>query len=190
MRDDDQATAPEQVYSPAARQFHWITAGAVFVMVPLGFWMTYRGNTLNVWDGLTNGLYSTHKLLGFLLLWLMVGRLAYRLIHGAPRDEPSLEWWQKGASHLVHWLLYGLLLVVPLLGWIGVSLYPSLTIFDLFDLPGLAKPNQGLSEKVLGIHGTLAIVTALVVCAHIGAALFHHLIRKDGVLRRMLPRLR
>ncbi|WNJ92060.1 cytochrome b [Bosea sp. 685] len=182
--------APPPPYSAAARHFHWATAAAVFVMLPLGFAMTYRGNTLDIWDGLTDALFSTHKLLGFLLIWLVAGRLAYRLLRGAPPDEPSLLWWQRAASHLVHWLLYGMLLIVPLLGWIGVSLYPSLTLFGLFDLPALAKPDQALAERVLGLHGWLAILVALLVGAHIGAALFHYLILKDGVLRRMLPRLK
>jgi cytochrome b561 len=140
--------AADAVYSAAARHMHWVTAGAVLVMVPLGLAMTYRGNTLNIWDGLTDALYSTHKLLGFLVLWLVAGRLTYRLLKGAPPDEPTLLWWQKAGSHLLHWLLYGLLLVVPLLGWIGISLYPSLKIFGLFDLPALATPNQDLAASV------------------------------------------
>jgi len=190
MADDAPATpTPEPVpgYSRAARYFHWLTAGAVFLMVPLGFAMTYRGNTLDVWDGLTDALYSTHKLIGFLLLWLVAGRLIYRLRHGAPPDEPSLSRLERFGSHLVHWLLYGLLLVVPLLGWIGVSLYPSLTLFMMFDLPALAAPNEELAKAVLRVHGMLAIVTALLAAAHIAAALHHHVIRKDGVLRRMWP---
>jgi len=178
------------VYSPAARRFHWLTVAAVFVMIPLGLGMTYRGNTLDIWDGLTNALYSSHKLLGFLILWLSAGRLIYRLAKGAPPDEPTLEWWQKAASHLVHWALYGLLLAVPLLGWIGVSLYPSLTLFNLFDLPALAKPNEAAAARILDLHGWLAILLALAIAAHIGAALFHHFIRRDGVLRRMLPGLK
>ncbi|PTM41876.1 cytochrome b/b6 domain-containing protein [Bosea sp. 124] len=180
----------DPVYSAAARHMHWATAGAVLVMVPLGLAMTYRGNTLNVWDGLTDALYSSHKLLGFLVLWLVAGRLAYRLLRGAPPDEPTLLWWHRAASHLLHWLLYGLLIVVPLLGWIGVSLYPSLTLFGLVNLPALAAPNEDLANAVLTVHGKLAIVTALLACAHAGAALYHHLIRRDGVLRRMLPGLR
>lgn len=192
MRADEPAKSPAvpAAYSAVARHLHWLTAGAVFIMIPLGFAMTYRGNTLNIWDGLTNALFSSHKLIGFLLLWLVAGRLAYRLVHGAPPDEPTLLWWQKAASHLVHWLLYGLLLIVPMLGWIGVSLYPSLDVFGLFNLPALAKPDQALAEAVLNVHGNLAIVIALLVGAHIGAALFHHLFLKDGVLRRMLPGLR
>ena len=189
-QDSVTGNPPAPAYSAAARHMHWATAGAVVIMVPLGLAMTYRGNTLNVWDGLTDALYSSHKLLGFLVLWLVAGRLAYRLLKGAPPDEPTLLWWQKVGSHLLHWLLYGLLLVVPVLGWVGVSLYPSLTVFGLFDLPALAKPNEDLATSVLTVHGKLAIVMALLACAHVGAALYHHLIRRDGVLRRMLPGLR
>ena len=158
----DSATrgAGNSVYSAAARHMHWATAGAVLVMVPLGLAMTYRGNTLDVWDGLTDALYSTHKTLGFLVLWLVAGRLAYRLLKGAPPDEPTLRWWEKAGSHLLHWLLYGLLLVVPLLGWIGISLYPSLKVFGSFDLPSLATPNQDLANTVLTVHGKLAIAMA------------------------------
>lgn len=177
------------VYSRAARTLHWLTVAAVFVMIPLGLAMSYRGNTLDIWDGVTDALYSSHKLLGFFVLWLSAGRLIYRLVHGAPPDEPTLEWWQKAASHLVHWALYGLLLIVPLLGWLGVSLFPSLAVFGLFDLPALTAPNEDAAKRMLWGHGWLAILLALLVCAHIGAALFHYFIRKDGVLRRMLPGL-
>lgn len=187
-QDHGALTAP--VYGATARRLHWITVAGVFTMLPLGLTMTYRGNTMDVWDGLTNALYSTHKLLGFLLLWLTAGRLIWRLLHGAPPDEPTLLWWHKAASHLVHWLLYGLLLVVPLLGWIGVSLFPSLTIFGLFDLPALTSPNEDAAKRVLAVHGALALAMALVIGGHIGAALYHYFIRKDGVLRRMLPGLR
>lgn len=174
-------------YSAIARGFHWLTVALVFVMLPVGLTMTYRGNTLNIWDPLTNALFSAHKLTGFILLWLIAGRLTYRLVHGAPPDEPTLLWWHKAASHLVHWLLYGLLLVVPILGWIGVSLFPALTIFDLFNLPALTAPDEDMAKRVLNIHGWLAISMALLIAVHIAAALYHRFIRKDGVLRRMWP---
>lgn len=184
-----QATS-QPVYRPAARHLHWATAAGVFVMLPLGFAMTYRGETMEVWDGITNAMFSTHKLLGFLLLWLVACRLLYRLLKGAPPDEPSLRPWQKHLSHAVHWLLYGLLLVVPLLGWIGISLYPSLTIFGLFDLPALTGPDQPQAERALAVHGLLARVLMVLAALHVGAALQHHFLRRDGVLRRMLPGLK
>lgn len=178
-----------RVYRPAARHLHWATAAGIAVMLPLGFAMTYRGSTMNVWDGLTNAMFSTHKLLGFLLLWLVAGRLIYRLLNGAPPDEPSLLPWERLVSHAVHWLLYGLLLVVPLLGWIGVSLYPSLTLFGMFDLPALAGPDQARAEQALAVHGILARVLMVLAALHVAAALRHHFVRRDGVLRRMLPGL-
>lgn len=175
------------VYGAAARSFHWLTVAAVFVMLPLGLVMTYRGNVLNIWDATTDALYSAHKLIGFLLLWLTAGRLIYRLLHGVPPDEPSLAWWQRAGSHLVHWLLYGLLLVVPLLGWIGVSLFPALTVFGLFDLPALTTPDEKAAGTMLGIHGKLALTLGAVAGLHILAALYHGFVRRDGVLRRMWP---
>lgn len=184
-----QATS-QPVYRPAARHLHWATAASILVMLPLGFAMTYRGETMEVWDGITNAMFSTHKLLGFLLLWLVAGRLLYRLLKGAPPDEPSLRPWQKHLSHAVHWLLYGLLLVVPLLGWIGISLYPSLTIFGLFDLPALTGPDQPRAERALAVHGLLARVLMVLAALHVAAALQHHFLRRDGVLRRMLPGLK
>lgn len=175
-------------YSATARWLHWLTAAGVLVMLPLGLAMTYRGNTLDLWDGLTEALYSTHKLLGFLLLWLMAGRLLYRIMHGVPPDEPGLAPPQRFAAHLVHWLLYGLLIVVPMLGWIGVSLFPAREVFGLFSLPSLAAPDEVAAARVLGLHGTLALITGGLVGLHVAAALYHRFVRRDGVLRRMWPK--
>jgi cytochrome b561 len=108
-----------ETYSKAARRFHWITAGFVFVMIPVGIYMVERGKATN-FDALTNTLYSNHKMFGFILLWLIVARLAYRFVKGAPPDEPTLAPWEKTVSHLTHWAIYGLLLAVPILGWLGV----------------------------------------------------------------------
>ena len=180
------ATEP-LVYSLTARKFHWWSAALVLLMLPLGFAMTYRGNTLNIFDGTTNAMYSAHKLMGFIILWLVIARLVYRIRNGAPSPEPGLESWQIGASHATHWLLYLLLIVVPLGGWIGVSLYGARDVFGLFSLPPIASVNQKLSETVFALHGYGAFAIFLLVAAHLGAVVFHHLIRKDGVLRRMWP---
>jgi cytochrome b561 len=187
MPRNDQQAAPT-AYSPMARAFHWITVGFVLALVVLGEAMTYRSKK-DMWDGLTNGLYSTHKLLGFTLLWIIIARLLYRLTQGAPADEPTLEPWQKSASHVTHWSLYGLLLLVPIMGWRGASQYPALEIFGLFKLPSIAMANEAASANTFFWHATLGKLMALLIATHVGAAFFHHFVRKDGVLRRMLPNL-
>jgi cytochrome b561 len=150
--------------------------------------MNYRGNVLNTWDGLTNTLYSSHKTLGLAILVLVVARLLYRLVHGAPADEPTIEWWQKAASHLTHWSLYLLLILVPIVGWLGISLYGAREVFGIATIPPLAAQNSAAAGPVLALHKYLAYLTLAVIAMHIGAAVvLHYFIRKDGVLERMLP---
>lgn len=180
--------AEEPTYSLTARRFHWWTVAFVVTQVPLGLYMSYRGNVLNVWDGLTNNLYSFHKLLGIVIFLVVVARLGYRLSHGAPPDEPTITWWQKAASHATHWSLYLLLLVVPILGYVGISLYPALDLFGFFQLPGIVAPNEAAAGTVFFYHFSGALLIVALVAAHVSGALFHYVIRKDGVLRRMLPR--
>ena len=175
-----------QGYSAVARTFHWVTAALVAVQIPIGLTMTYRGKTLNIWDEATNNLYSTHKLVGCTLLWLVLARIAYRLWHGAPPPEPTLQPWQRLGSWIVHNTLYVLLVTLPILGWIGISLFPALEIFGLFSLPALTAPDQDMANRVLAIHASLAWLLLLLLGGHIGMALFHYFIRGDNVLQRML----
>ena len=188
-RSDTQTTTPSistNVYSPAARAFHWLTAAAVFVMIPVGIVMVARGDA-NIWDATTNTLYSVHKGLGFLVLLLIIARLAYRFSNGAPADEPTLTDFQRKGSHTLHWLLYALLLMVPIGGWIGVSLYDARGVFGLVSLPRITPVNQDLAAKVFWVHKLGGITILVLALGHIGAALYHHVVRKDGVLRRMWP---
>lgn len=188
MRDTaEPALTP--VYSPAARVLHWLTVLLVAAMIPVGFAMTYRGKVLNVWDGTTNALYSGHKLAGLILLAIVLVRLANRLMRGAPADEPSLEPWQRAASHVVHWLLYLLLIAMPVLGWLGVSMFPALDVFGLFKLSALTAPSSEGAKFAFYVHGICAFILLGLIGVHVAAALFHHFIRKDTVLARMLPGL-
>ena len=177
----------ETTYSTGARHFHWWTVGLLAIQVPVGLYMVYRGNVTN-FDDLTNTLYSSHKLLGLVILALVIARLFYRFSHGAPADEPTIAWWQKAASHATHWSLYLLLLLVPIVGWLGISLYGARDVFGLFSIPPLAGQDQAAAEGVLRLHRYLAYLTVAVIGAHVGAAVvLHYFIRKDGVLMRMLP---
>ena len=184
------AARSEPVYSATARFFHWLIALLIAVMAVTGFAMVYRGKDLNIWDSLTNNLYSTHKALGLVILALVILRLFYRLVVGRPADEATITPFQRIASHTVHWSLYVLLIAIPIGGWLGVSLFPALDVFGLFQIPALTSPNKALSEQVLWVHGLAAYILLSLVAIHVAAALYHHIIRGDGVLTRMLPSLR
>lgn len=175
-----------EIYSPTARAFHWIVAFLVLIQIPVGLYMVYRGSVLNIWDSVTNNLYSGHKLTGVVILTLVVLRLLYRLSAGAPKPEPTIEPWQHRVSELNHWALYLLLLVVPVLGYIGVSMFPALNIFGAFDLPAVTAPDKKMSEEVFFWHATGAFTLAGLIAMHVGAALYHYVIRQDNVLGRML----
>ncbi len=178
-----------EIYTPTARRFHWWTVALILVQVPLGLYMAYRGNVQGIFDDLTNNLYSSHKLIGMIIFLVVLARLAYRLTHGAPADEPTLEAWHKGASHFNHWGLYLLLLATPIAGYIGISQYPALNIFGS-RLPGIVAENQEAASRTFLIHFYLALVLVAFVAIHVAAALYHYVIRKDNVVTRMLPSLR
>jgi len=172
-------------YSGIARFFHWTTVLVVIGMLSAGFYMTYRGKVLNIWDDTTNLIYTSHKLLGFILLWFIVLRLLYRLLGGAPAPEPSLSGFQRVVSALNHWGLYALLITMPILGWLSVSLYPAINIFGWFDLPALTTPDKAAYKVVSYYHGIGARVLLGLLSLHVLAALYHLVIRRDGVFRRM-----
>jgi cytochrome b561 len=181
--------APVEIYKRTARVLHWVTVALVAVQLPVGLYMTYRGNTLNVWDKVTGGLYNGHKVLGVTILLVVLWRLAYRLTRGAPADEPTIEPWQRLASHLNHWGMYILLICAPVAGYIGISLFPALDIFGLFSLPGVVAPDKEAAKTAFAVHKLLVVLLVLLIAVHVAAALFHYFIRKDNVLGRMIPRL-
>lgn len=187
LNDEPHSTpAVPSRYSRAARWLHWAVAAFVACLIPVGLYMVARGAATN-FDGLTDTIYSGHKLLGFLVLWLMVLRLLVRLRRGAPPPVATLTPLERVASEAVHVALYVLLFVVPLLGWAGVSAYPALTVFGLFDLPAILPANETLAGTILNAHKLLALALGLVALAHIAAALRHRLIKRDGVMQRMWP---
>jgi cytochrome b561 len=180
---------PVETYKRPARVLHWVTVALIAIQVPIGAVMTYRGNTLNVWDRLTGALYNSHKVIGVTILIIVLWRLAYRFTRGAPPDEPTLEPWQKLASHANHWGMYLLLVCVPVAGYVGISLFPALDIFGLFSLPGIVAPNKEAASTAFAVHKVLAVLLVLMIAVHVAAALFHYFVRKDNVLGRMIPRL-
>lgn len=189
MRPDDKAVAgtTHETYSSAARQFHWWTVALIAIQIPLGVFMSEYGERTN-FASPTAQMYDTHKLLGLTILLVVISRFAYRILHGAPGDEPTLEPWQRIVSHITHWSIYALLFVVPFLGWLAVSAYGPFQPFGIA-LPTLIAQNDARATFLFTLHKGAAILLTLLLCMHVGAALFHYVIRKDGVLNRMWPAL-
>jgi cytochrome b561 len=187
---DGSATATH--YRPAARFLHWLVAGLIIVQLTTGVIMVYEGAENSIWERLTNSLrlWDVHKLLGLVVLAVLLIRLGYRVTRGTPPDEPTLETWQREASHMVHAWIYFLLILIPVLGWLGISLYPALVVFDHISIPALMEPDRSTSKAVLTAHVIAVVMLVALLAVHITAALFHYYIRHDGVLQRMLPGLR
>jgi cytochrome b561 len=186
-------------YTSAARKFHWSVAALVFVQIPIGFYMVYRGTEMDggvndkgepikgVWDGVTNTLYSSHKTIGLLIFSLVVFRLIYRLMNGAPKSDPTVPAALTGISHAVHWSIYLLLIAVPIGGYLGISYGGYLDVFGI-KLPALTGKDDAMSKELFEYHELAATVLLALASVHIGAALYHRLVRKDRVVERMLPK--
>ena len=179
-----------QHYRPAARVLHWLTVLLLMAQFPAGLYMVYRGPGQNVWDLTTNTLYAAHKLTGVVILTVVLLRLLYRFAIGPPPPEPTLTPWQKVISAMNHWSMYLLLVLVPSLGYLAICYFPALTIFGEFALPAVVAPDRAQYDRVIGWHAAGAGALAALVALHVAAALYHHIVRRDNVLARMLPSLR
>jgi cytochrome b561 len=175
-------TVPAQTYSLTARTLHWITATLVLINLPLGLVIA------NIWDGpLKDWLYDLHRSIGATVIPVILLRFLYRLTHRPPPLPADMPPVQQLAAHATHWLLYGLLIVQPFLGWIGTSAFPAqIVVFGLFQLPSIWPEDRAFSDLILTVHAFVALAIACLVVGHIGAALYHHYVRKDGILARML----
>lgn len=129
--------------------------------------------------------YGRHKELGLLALMLVIVRLVWRLINITPSlNIPQLE---RIAARAVHWAFYGFMFAMPITGWLVTSaagLQPS--FFGLFLFPNLIAPNQNLLPLLEEIHKWLGYGLIATIVLHVAAALKHHFIDKDDILRRML----
>ena len=194
------STSGVKVYSPRARAFHWLTVAVILIQVSVGFYMHYRGNEMEwtnadgelqhgLFDAFTGILYDSHKLLGVTILLIILARLVNRMMSGAPSHEPTIEPWQKISSTIVHWALYAVLIVTPVLGYLGASYYGATTLFNTIKLPALVAKDKPMAEEVLEFHEMAVYVLLALIAVHVAAAIYHYTVRKDNVLARMLPGL-
>lgn len=175
---------PVTPYRPLARALHWIVALLVLALIPVGVTMTQQGLDRSLQDT----LFTFHKHAGLLVLVLVAWRLAYRAIHPAPPLPASMPRWQKGAAHVSHALLYVLLIVMAVSGYVRVAAggFP-IEALDALGMPKLAPRSDTIAETAKTIHGIVRYALVAFIIVHVGAALHHGLVRRDGIFSRMWP---
>lgn len=170
-------------YGAVAKLIHWLIALLVLSQFVIALLMPEIG------PGATPAtLTNLHFSLGILILLLMALRLVHRLLNPVRADVADSPVWQRRAAHTTHFAFYFLLLISPFLGWASASAHKlPVTLFGLLALPELAAPAANWALTAGDIHGLMMWVLLAFIALHAAAALYHHFIRRDGVLRRMLP---
>ncbi len=166
-----------------AKLFHWLMAALILAQIALGVMAaSWRVSPTKL------ELFFWHKSTGMLILALVALRLVWRLANPAPLLPPGMAPWERAAAHLSHLLLYALMIAMPVTGWmVNSASNVPFRIFWLIPLPAIVAPDEPTADLFAKVHGGLAALLALVLVAHIGAALRHHFIKRDAVLERMLP---
>lgn len=175
--------SPPTAYTRTAIALHWAVALIIFFAWPMG---VYMGDLPLSPQKLQ--YYSWHKWAGVTVFMLAVVRLAWRAGHPPPSLPTAMPGWQKKAATALHHLLYLLILVIPLSGWLMSSALGFQTVwFGVLPLPDLLAKDKAVGDALKEVHEALNMVLLAMVLTHVAAAVKHHLIDRDDVLTRMLP---
>jgi cytochrome b561 len=181
-------------YGSVAKFLHWLMAAWIVTAYVVIIYLTW-GHT----EGLIPGL-NYHKAIGFTILLPFVIRVAWRLVNPAPALPPGMPPWQVRLSHISHFLLYFLMIAMPVTGYFGNF---GGVDYGFFQVPPFAR--TGIAQWIFATFNITGeqwdlffdtfhyrivgpYIFPTVVAVHAGAAIYHHVVLKDDVLRRMLPR--
>lgn len=170
-------------YTKTAKTLHWLMAILIFGLLALG---TYMQGLLLSPTKLQ--LYSWHKWAGVTAFVLVLVRLAWRVTHVPPALPASMPMPMQFVAHAGHLALYGLMIAIPISGWLMSSAKGFQTVwFGVLPIPDLLEKNKEVGDMLQTVHMSLNLLFAATILGHIGAALKHHFIDKDDILTRMLP---
>jgi len=159
---------------------HWIIALLMIGMLCVGLYMV--GLPLSPQK---IQIYGWHKATGMFILLMVLLRLIWRLSNIQPRLK--LPFWEKISARVMHWLLYALMFLMPLTGWLMTSAAGyTVSFFGLFIIPAPISANEQAKALFGTLHEGFAYALIVAIIIHILAALKHHFIDKDDILRRML----
>jgi cytochrome b561 len=182
------ALPPEvAAYDPGLRTIHWLMAALIFVALPLGVW----ASLLPSGSGTRIEVLFFHKSIGVTVLGLVALRIVWRLTAGAPAYAEPLGKLTQVASRAGHLALYALMIAMPVSGYLGSTAGGrAVPWFGLFELPRLVAKDRLLAVAASWAHLVFAWMLAFVLAAHLGAVVWHAMIKRDSVLTRMWPSFR
>ena len=172
-------------YGALAVLFHWVIAILVIALAALGLYMVRLPDA--GFDKEKIRLILLHKEVGVIVLFLVALRFAWRMSNVIPRLVENLPDWQKLAARFVHLSFYGLLVALPVSGWLMSSASGiPVSVLGWFVLPDLIPHDEQRFREFIEIHKWLGYLLIVLIFIHMGAALRHHFMLRDDTLRRML----
>lgn len=179
-------------YTGVAIGLHWLIAIGVIAQIPMGLIMSDLPLGQSKF-----ALFQLHKSVGLTVLALSIVRVVWRLGHRPPPLPEAMPEWQKRVSSLTHLAFYAFILITPLLGWAIVSAAPiriPTLLWGAIPIPHLPflsdlpmDQRKGVSGAFSEAHELMSWLGAALIALHVGAALKHQFVDRDGVLGRMVP---
>ncbi len=170
-------------YDGVARAFHWLIVAMLVVQYSVALLLASilpksAEDTLVAW----------HFSMGSSVCVVMLARLAWRLTHPAPPPPTDLPPGLRLLSRVTHWIFYAVFIVLPVLGWAAASAHGArVKLAGLIPLPLLVPKDDPFGKAMQTVHPAIAVTLLAVIALHVAGALYHAVIKRDGVLRRMLP---
>jgi cytochrome b561 len=176
---------PDGQYSSLAKWFHWLTVPLMALAIATGLVIRF------IKDDPKMAFYALHESTGLIILMLAVARLAWRSVSKPPALPDHLPAHMRAAAAGVHHALYAALIIQPLLGFFttnayGFPLQGATAFLGFIDMPKFMEAREGLAVALHWAHSLIGWSLPFLIAAHVGGAIYHHALRKDGTLLRML----
>jgi cytochrome b561 len=179
------AAHPAGQYGAIAKLFHWVTLSLMLVALPLGFVIQH------VKDASKMGFYALHESAGLTILFVAIARLVWRWLSPPPSQPNDMPKMLRTASTAVHHALYGLLILQPIFGFMatnawGFPMRGATAYLGFIEFPKFMEAWESLAKILSLLHSIGGWLLVVLIALHVGGALFHHAIRRDGTLMRMI----
>ena len=173
----------DQPYDAVSRTFHWLVVALVVAQIAIALVLPAV-----LPKSAEDTIFAAHYAVGSTVLLVMVLRLGWRLTHPMPTAPTDLPPALRGLARGTHWAFYAVLIALPLLGWTAANAYGATPrLLGLIPLPKIAATDKAFAESVGAAHKTVALLLVVLIVLHVSGALYHALVKRDGVIRRMLP---